>query len=241
MAAKRVMIIQHMVWEGPGGHLVETLSDLGVTWDICQIWREPLPALESFEGLIVLGGSPNVDEEETYPYLVHLKSLIGEVIAKGKAYLGFCLGHQLLGDVLGCRVGPLPQKCVGLQLAELTPAGVSHPVFAGLPQIMQLFKWHGQGVHLPVPPGVTVLATSSQAPVEAIGLPYNPQVVGVQFDNHVKAHDVAQWLASDADWALAGTNIEPAALISAVKTHETAMGQEFRRFLHNFLELAQLL
>ena len=52
-----------------------------------------------------------------------LKARIREGIAAGKAYLGFCLGHQLLAHVLGCRVGPLPRKSVGFITGELTPAG----------------------------------------------------------------------------------------------------------------------
>ena len=50
--------------------------------------------------MIVLGGAPNVDEEDKFPYLKPLKARIREVIASGKAYLGFCLGHQLLAHVL---------------------------------------------------------------------------------------------------------------------------------------------
>ncbi len=240
MPNQPLLIIQQMSWEGPGGHLLAALSEAGVAWQVCQVWHEPIPALAPFAGLVVLGGSPNVDEEEAYPYLAPLKNLIRETIAAGKAYLGFCLGHQLLAHVLGCRVGPLPKKCVGLQEGELTPEGLAHPVFAGLPQVLPLFKWHGQGVYLPVPSGVSVLATSPQAPVEAIGLLHHHQVVGVQFDNHVTAPDVAQWLASDGEWALAGTNLEPAALLAAVQAQEAKMGQEFRWFLHNFLHLARL-
>ena len=74
-----------------------------------------------------------------------------EGLAAGKAYLGFCLGHQLLAHVLGCRVGPLPQKSVGFITGELTPAGMAHPVFQGLPSKLNLFKWHGQGVLPPLP------------------------------------------------------------------------------------------
>ena len=153
MAAKSLLIVQHLDWEGPGQHLLAALLEGGITYRVVEAWQEPLPALDPFGGMIVLGGSPNVDEEEQFPYLIPLKARIREGIAAGKAYLGFCLGHQLLAHVLGCRVGPLPQKSVGFTTGELTPAGMAHPVFQGLPAKLNLFKWHGQGVLPPLPPG----------------------------------------------------------------------------------------
>jgi GMP synthase-like glutamine amidotransferase len=237
MSEKALLIVQHMSWEGPGGHLLAALAEAGVRQQIVEVWHEPLPSLEPFAGLVVLGGSPNVDEEEAYPYLRPLKALIREAIAGGKAYLGFCLGHQLLAHVLGCRVGPLPRKSVGFIAGQLTPEGQSHPVFAGLPGCFHLFKWHGQGVHLPVPPEVTVLAASAAAPVEALGLKDNFKVVGLQYDNHADTADVRGWLEHDADWALSGSGVDPGQVVETAGRLRESMGQEFRRFMQNFCRL----
>src|SRR4030067_623938 len=132
VVAKRLLIREHMDWEGPGQHLLAALLEGGITFEVAEAWQEPLPALDRFGGMIVLGGAPNVDEEEQFPYLIPLKARIREGLAAGKAYLGFCLGHQLLANVLGCRVGPLPQKSVGFTTGELTPAVMAHPVFQGV-------------------------------------------------------------------------------------------------------------
>ena len=160
MGEKTFLIVQHMDWEGPGQHLLAALKDAKVDYRLLEAWHEPVPAVADFAGCIVLGGGPNVDEEEQFPYLAPLKAAIREVIGIGKAYLGFCLGHQLLAHVLGCRVGPLPQKSVGFITGELTPAGLAHPVLQGLPPRPKLFKWHGQGVLPPLPPGIELLAQS---------------------------------------------------------------------------------
>jgi GMP synthase-like glutamine amidotransferase len=226
-----------MDWEGPGLHLVAGLAEEGVTYRLAEVWREPLPPVKDFGGMIVLGGSPNVDQEEQFPYLRPLKEGIREVIATGRAYLGFCLGHQLLGQVLGCSVGPLPRKSVGFITGELTPAGLSHPAFQGLSPRFRLFKWHGQGVLPPVPPGINILMESQAAAVEALGMERNPRVVGLQFDNHAGAQDVAKWLHHDREWALAGTQVAPETLVAEAQAREDAMGQIFRRFLSNFLRL----
>jgi GMP synthase (glutamine-hydrolysing) len=237
VAARSLLIVQHMDWEGPGQHLLAALREGGVTYEVVEAWQEPLPSLDFFGGMIVLGGSPNVDEEDQFPYLKPLKARMREAIAAGKAYLGFCLGHQLLADVLGCRVGLLPQKSVGFTTGELTPAGVAHPVFQGLSTQLNLFKWHGQGVLPPLPTGVSLLARSAAAPVEALGLPDNPRVVGLQFDNHAAAVDVATWLKHDAEWALTGTGADPEAIFARAVAQEAAMGREFHRFMQNFFRL----
>lgn len=229
-----------MEWEGPGGHLRRALDGAGVPWEVAEVWRAPLPPLEPFAALVVLGGSPNVDQEEEFPYLRPLKALIRQTLASGRAYLGFCLGHQLLAQVLGCRVGPLPQKSVGFVTGHLTPRGRNHPVFQGLPPRFRLFKWHGQGVHLPLPRGLSILATSPAATVEALGLLDTPRVVGLQFDNHADAQDVAAWLAHDREWALAGTGVEPATLLKQAREEEEEMGRLFQRLAGNFLRVAGL-
>ena len=240
VSKKKLLIIQHMSWEGPGGHLKAALGELGLAYQVVEAWQEALPPLAPFAGLIVLGGSPNVDEEEAYPYLRPLKTLIRETIATDKVYLGFCLGHQLLAHVLGCRVGPLPRKSVGFITGRLTPRGQAHPAFQGQPPRLELFKWHGQGVYLPIPHGLSILATSAPSPVEALGLMHNYRVLGLQFDNHADAADVETWLAHDGDWALAGSGVDPKALKAAARDREVSMGVQFRRFMGNFCRSAGL-
>jgi GMP synthase (glutamine-hydrolysing) len=237
VAAKSLLIVQHMDWEAPGQHLLGALLEGSVNFQVVEAWQEPLPALEPFDGMIVLGGSPNVDEEDKFPYLIPLKARIREVLAGGKGYLGFCLGHQLLGHVLGCQVGPLPKKSVGFITGELTDAGKAHPVFQGLPAQLNLFKWHGQGVLPPLAANVSPLARSAAAPVEALGLADNPRVVGLQYDNHAAAVDVSTWLRNDGEWALSGSGADPEAMVAEAVAQEAAMGREFRRFMENYLRL----
>jgi GMP synthase-like glutamine amidotransferase len=126
---------------------------------------------------------------------------------------------------------------VGFITGELTLAGRAHPVFQGLPSELNLFKWHGQGVLPPLPAGVSLLARSAAVPVEALGLEDNPRVVGLQFDNHAAARDVAAWLKHDGDWALTGSGADPAAMTACALAQEAAMGREFRLFMANFFRL----
>jgi len=240
VTGKKILLVQHMDWEGPGGHLLAALAEARVDYEVAKVWENPLPRLDPFTALIVLGGSPNVDEEEEFPYLKPLKAMIRETVESGRAYLGFCLGHQLLAHVLGCRVGPMSKKSVGFVTGHLTPRGRSHPVFQGLPVEFPLFKWHGQGVLMPIPHGLSILATSNATPVEALGIIGNPRVIGLQFDNHAVARDTATWLTHDRDWALSGSRVDPDKLLSRARKEEAVIGKTFRRFLSNFFRIAGL-
>jgi len=240
VTGKKILLVQHMDWEGPGGHLLAALAEARVDYEVAKVWENPLPRLDPFAALVVLGGSPNVDEEAEFPYLKPLKAMIRETAESGRAYLGFCLGHQLLAHVLGCRVGPMSKKSVGFVTGHLTPRGQHHPAFQGLPVEFPLFKWHGQGVSMPIPHGLSILATSNAAPVEALGIIGNPRVIGLQFDNHAEARDTATWLTHDRDWALSGSGVDPDKLLSRARKEEAVIGKTFRRFLSNFFRIAGL-
>jgi hypothetical protein len=80
MGGQNFLIVQHLDWEAPGQHLLAALQSGGMTYRILEAWHEPMPAVAGFDGLIVLGGSPNVDEEEQFPYLAPLKEAIRQAL-----------------------------------------------------------------------------------------------------------------------------------------------------------------
>jgi hypothetical protein len=92
-----------------------------------------------------------------------------------------------------------------------------------------------------VPHGLSILATSPAATIEALGLIDNPRVVGLQFDNHAAAADVQRWLKHDADWALKGSGADPEVIMAAARSLEASMGQQFRQFMRNFCRTAGMI
>jgi GMP synthase-like glutamine amidotransferase len=239
--ALRFLVIQHTAWEGPGRYLLDAAGESGAELAVCRAWEEALPNPDPFDGLIGLGGPPNVDEEAHYPYLIPLKRLIRSWVAQRRPYLGFCLGHQLLAHVLRAEVGP-QRRSVGFVGAELTAAGLAHPFFKGWPKEVRLFKWHGQGVRLPLPEGLELLAQSLACPVEAFGLRGVPQVVGMQFDLHAANEaDAAKWLTADRAWlSRTGPNaeaVDAAAVIEEAREREAESGRLFGLLWKNFCEL----
>ncbi|HYA03664.1 MAG TPA: type 1 glutamine amidotransferase [Syntrophobacteria bacterium] len=234
------LVVQHMPWEGPGVHLLRAAARLGVRFEIVEVWHRSMPDPTLSDGMIVLGGSPNVDEELEYPFLRAEKKAIRQVVEGGKAYLGFCLGHQLLGQVLGARVGSNFRRSVGFTEGSLTPAGRRHPLFRGLPDSFALFKWHGQAVLNPVPDHLEVLTTSPECGVEAISLQGKPHVVGLQFDNHAASRkDAAVWLDADREWLSRPPKVDPALVFGDAERLEDLMGRQFEALFENFVSLCR--
>ena len=235
---KRLLVFQHMPWEGPGQHLVRSAKKLGVGLDIVEVWHKPIPDISSYDGLIVLGGGPNVDQEEDYPFLKSEKEAIRRSLEADMPYLGFCLGHQLLADALGADVGANFCRSVGFIHGQVTHEGHTHPVFQGLPKDLTLFKWHGQAVLPPVPEHIKVLVTSSECEVEAISVDGKPYILGLQFDSHAaSAVDARQWLEGDREWLSQPPGVDAEAILKDAQTHEALMGEQFEVFFSNYIRL----
>lgn len=133
----------------------------------------------------------DVWEEERYPWLVEEKAVIREVVSeRGMPFLGICLGHQLLADALGGTIASMISPEVGILDVELSPAGRSDPLLAGLPQGFKCLQWHGAEVVEP-PPDATVLAGSSLCAVQALRVGEN--AYGLQYHVELTASTVSEW------------------------------------------------
>lgn len=238
---KRFLVFQHSPWEGPGRLLLQAAVRHKISLKVLHVWKDRIPDLTAFDALVVLGGSPNVDQEEQFPFLIHEKECIRGWLQTDRPYLGFCFGHQLLAHVLGAKVSSIPAPSVGFRKGYLTGAGRDHPVFSNLPREIRLFKWHGQAVQEPLPTGLSLVATSVDCQVEAISVAGRPYIVGVQFDNHAAApENVRRWLLKDAKWlaSLAGTRVDPAQVYSAAEQYEADIATQFEQFFSGFVKIA---
>ncbi len=130
---------------------------------------EPLPDMESFDGLVIMGGPMSIYDHDEYSWLVEEKKFIKTTLDAGKTVLGICLGAQLIADALGAKVYPGPQKEIGW-----FPLQGSHPL---LPEILTAFHWHGDTFDLPK--GTTPLASSAACKNQ--GFIYNNRVIALQF------------------------------------------------------------
>lgn len=229
-----------MPWEGPGEYLIRSAEKFNVSLHIVEVWRRPIPDIGLYDGLIILGGSPNVDQEDKYPFLKAEKEAIHRALELNMPYLGFCLGHQLLADAMRAKVRQNFRHSIGFIEGRLTKNGLDHPLFRGIPSSFPLFKWHSQAVLQPFPKEIEVLATSADCEVEAISVKGRPHIVGLQFDNQSANHeDVREWLEADQDWlsSLPQSRIDITSVLANARKLDSIMEDQFETIFRNYINI----
>ncbi|MGQ9499535.1 MAG: type 1 glutamine amidotransferase [Dissulfurimicrobium sp.] len=173
----RICYIQHESFEGIGA-IGDWAARKGHTISGIHIYKgDPLPAINTFDFLVVMGGSMNVYDEAKYPWLVDEKRFLDSAIKADKLILGVCLGAQLLANVLGATVRRNILKEIGWFDVSLTPHGWNSSIFKDLPATFKAFHWHSDT--FTIPEGALHIA-SSEACVNQAFI-YGEKIVGLQF------------------------------------------------------------
>ena len=133
-------------------------------------WDEIAPLRP--KGVILSGGPASV-------YDPGAPQLPAWVLERKLPTLGICYGMQLLARALGGHVAPADHREYGP--ATIAVADGAAPLFAGLPETLAVWMSHGDHIAVP-PPGFTVLASSANAPIAAIG---RDEIIGIQFHPEV--------------------------------------------------------
>lgn len=202
--APRVIIVQHVIHEGPG-RLAPLLRERGVAVQLVTP-DEPLPAPGStqVDGVIVLGGPMGVHDTKAYPRLLDELRWLEHALARRLPVLGICLGSQLLATALGARVTTGPRIELGWHDVTLTPQAQDDALFDGQHRFPAL-HWHGDVFELPV--GAVHLASSAQTVHQAFA--WGPSAWGLLFHLEAGVPEVqAMARAFPADLSAAGTTAD---------------------------------
>ena len=191
---KNILVLQHIALEDPG-YLKDLMEADG--WQLTQIEldeSETIPEdLSGYDAMLCMGGPMDTWMEDEYPWLVEEKRRIHDwVVGMGKPYLGFCLGCQLLGEVLGGKVVQSDPPEIGVLDINMSAAAKSDPLFGEYPATIKAVQWHSYEVQgLESNSDVTVLGSSDNTRYQIFR--YRDNAYAVQFHIEVRSDTVMQW------------------------------------------------
>jgi GMP synthase (glutamine-hydrolysing) len=191
-----VLVVQNAVSD-PIGLLGDWLTDAGLTFDVRNAETgDELPALDGYDGLVVLGGGMAAHDDQRAPWLPTVRALLAQALADETPTLAICLGAQLLALTLGGLVGPNPEGPeIGAQLVAKRANAATDPLFREMPITPDVIQWHYDAV-LDLPASAVLLASSPTCEVQAFRA--GRVAWGIQFHIETTPELVRSWAAEDA-------------------------------------------
>ena len=149
--------------------------------------------LTKYDGMLCMGGPMDTYMEKEYPWLVEEKKRIKEfVVNLKKPYLGFCLGCQLLGEVVGGKVVKSNPAEIGMMDINFTDNKKKDILFSKFPDNIKSLQWHSYEVQgVDKNPDITLLASSPVTKYQIFK--YQDHAYGIQFHIEIKDTTVIEW------------------------------------------------
>ena len=189
-----IIILQHIKIEDPG-YIKDLMISDGYNLTTVELDEgEKIPDnLEKFDGMFCMGGPMDTWMEKEYPWLIEEKKRIKEfVVDLKKPFLGFCLGCQLLGEVVGGKVVKSNPAEIGIMDVNFLKYKNNDTLFSKFPEKIKALQWHSYEVKkLENNKDVTLLASSSSTKYQIFR--YQNHAYGIQFHIEIKNTTVNDW------------------------------------------------
>lgn len=207
-----VFVLQHAACESLG-MIGSALTASGLNWRGFHAQEGDLvpPEIGTAAGLVVLGGSMGVHDQEQYPFLEEELRLITQAVAQKVPILGVCLGAQLLAFALGAAVRRNDKQEIGWHPVFQTAEAAEDPLWRDVPATWTGFHWHEDIFE--APPGAVLLASSTLTPCQAFC--FGSFAYGFQFHLEVTEAIIRDWTAEFAE-DLAGAGLSAAPILSRI-------------------------
>lgn len=186
-----ILAIRHARHEGLGS-LERVFEEAKIDYCYLDVFEDPKiqTDLSKAAGLVVLGGSMGVYEQDQYPFLKKEIELLKEALRQEIPTLGICLGSQLLAAAGGARVYRGPRKEIGWFPIRLKAEAREDRLLKHLPRETMVFHWHGDTFELPR--DAQLLAGSERYLNQAFRL--GEKAWGLQFHLEITEPMIREWI-----------------------------------------------
>ena len=189
-----VIVLQHIKIEDPG-YIKDLMIADGVKLTTIELDEgDRIPDdIAKFDAMFCMGGPMDTWMEKDYPWLIDEKKRIKEfVVDLKKPYLGFCLGCQLLGEVIGGKVVKSDNSEIGMLNIDFSENKKNDLLFSKFPEKITSLQWHSYEVrNLESNENVTLIASSPETKYQIFK--YQNHAYGIQFHIEVKDTTVNDW------------------------------------------------
>jgi GMP synthase-like glutamine amidotransferase len=141
-----IIVLQHIKIEDPG-YIKDLMLADGLKLTTIELDEgEKIPKdLSKFDGMFCMGGPMDTYMEKEYPWLIEEKRAIKEfVVNLKKPYLGFCLGCQLLGEVVGGKVVKSNSAEIGIMDINFSKKKIKISYFLNFQKKLKAYN----GIHM---------------------------------------------------------------------------------------------
>ena len=189
-----ILILQHIKIEDPG-FIKDLMIKDGLNLTTIELDEgEKIPQdLSKFDAMFCMGGPMDTWMEKDYPWLIGEKKKIKEfVVELKKPYLGFCLGCQLLGEVVGGKVVRTKNPEIGMFDINFSRNKNNDRLFSEFPEKITSLQWHSYEVQdLEDNKNITLIASSPETKYQIFK--YQEHAYGIQFHIEIKDTTVNEW------------------------------------------------
>ncbi len=189
--AKNILLVVHQETSDTG-RVGEKLAARGHGLDVrCPMLGDRLPEpVDGHAGAVIFGGPMSANDDHLPGVRAELDWLAG-FLETGRPFLGICLGAQMLGRVLGARVGFHPEGRAEIGYYPIRPTAAADGFLDGP---LTVYHWNREGVELPR--DAVLLAEGESFPVQAFR--YGAAAYGLQYHPEVNTRIMTRWLKKGA-------------------------------------------
>ena len=223
------------------GVLEECISQRNVAMKIlAPSAGDRLPIDTSYDGLIVLGGPMNAEDDANYPHLKDAVSLIQLFAKEEKPIIGICLGAQLIARAFGSRVYQHDVVELGFTPLRGIDSAIANDSLlnSALPSTepIQIMEWHFDTFDLPEK--ATLLMTGDRCTNQAYRI--NDNIYGFQCHFEVNRSILQGWLNNGRDYLESNHPNFPEQLAKQTELHLDRSRQFCDRVSNAWLDLIEV-